>query len=115
LSEGLRVGAVDKPPATGEELLAVFTVLENRLARLEEYSTDSEGSAFPADSRVLQEGESLRAQLAGVEGTEAIGPLFKDLQVQLATMNELHENTNALLEAINENTRATNDLLRASG
>ncbi len=51
----------------GVTMLAVFKVLEKRIARLEEYL---ERSAFQADPRVLAEGEYLKAQLSGVEGTE---------------------------------------------
>lgn len=65
---------MEKPAATKQELLAVFAVLENRIAKLEEHLL-SEGGAgpFKADPAVLAEGEYLKAQLSGVEGTESPG------------------------------------------
>lgn len=41
------------------------------------------GTAAGADPAVLAEGEFLKAQLTGVEGTEGGGPLFKDAPTTL--------------------------------
>jgi hypothetical protein len=47
-----------------------------RVARLAERLHDEGDSAFAADPRVLAEGEFLKAQLGGVQGTEEPRPLF---------------------------------------
>jgi hypothetical protein len=64
----LRVGGVEKPSATKQELLVVFAALESRIAKLEEHLERS--SAFEADPAILAEGEFLKSELSGVEGTE---------------------------------------------
>jgi hypothetical protein len=51
--------------------------------QLGEVLSDQGGTAFEADPAVLAEGEFLKAQLTGVEGTEGRGPLFKDAPTTL--------------------------------
>jgi hypothetical protein len=43
--------------------------------------SDQTATAFEADAAVLAEGEFLKEQLTGVEGTEGRGPLFRDASI----------------------------------
>ena len=70
--------AIDRNTATTNDLL---TVSEARLMQIEGELASRNGGAFEADPEVLDEGEFLKAQLAGVVGTEGPGPLFKDAVV----------------------------------
>lgn len=69
--------AIDKNTKTTNELLVIS---ESRLRQIEEEITDDDGG-FEVDPNILAEGAFLSAQLAGVEGTEGPGPLFKDAPV----------------------------------
>jgi hypothetical protein len=60
--------------ATRNELLALFEILEKRIAHIEAHLE----TAFEVEPEILEEGAFLKGQLAGVEGTEGRGPLFKD-------------------------------------
>ena len=70
--------AINANTSTTHELI---TVSEARLRQVESDLTFQRGRAFAANPAVLAEGEFLKAQLAGVEGTERPGPLFKDAPV----------------------------------
>jgi chromosome segregation ATPase len=60
---------------------ALLTVSNARLAQLEQEVVSGDETAFPADPKLLAEGDFLSAQLAGIQGTEEPRPLFKDAQV----------------------------------
>jgi hypothetical protein len=66
--------AIDKNTKITNELLAIS---EARLSQIEQELTDDD-AGFEVDPNILAEGAFLSAQLAGVEGTEGPGPLFKD-------------------------------------
>jgi len=55
-----------------------LTTVDTRLAHLEQSVTSNGGTSFPADPRVLEEGEFLRTHLTGLLDTERPGPLFND-------------------------------------
>ena len=81
--------------ATANELLAVSSA---RLSQIEEELTEQGQPAFEVDPKILAEAVFLKAQLAGVEGTEGPGPLFKDaLAIQLPSGLEV------LAEAVTTN------------
>ncbi len=86
--------AIKENTATTNQLLAVA---ETRISQIEQDISNGDSSAFQADPRILDEARFLQAQLAGVEGTEGAGPLFKDavfqvtptgLEVLAAAVNE---------------------------
>ena len=67
--------AIDANAATTNELLLISNA---RLTQLEQELVNGADAAFAADPNVLAEGEFLKAQLGGVQGTEDPRPLFKD-------------------------------------
>ena len=70
------LAAINKNTAATNNILATA---DTRLAHLEQsVTTSNDGTAFPADPRVLEEGEFLRTQLTGLLDTERPGPLFND-------------------------------------
>jgi hypothetical protein len=71
--------AINTNTETTNNLLAVSEVRLRQVER--ELAEQDGGSAFEADPAVLAEGQFLTAQLAGVQGTEGRGPLFKDAPV----------------------------------
>lgn len=86
--------AIKDNTATTNQLLAIA---EARISQIEQDIVDRDSSAFEADPRILEEARFLESQLAGVEGTEGPGPLFKDavftviptgLEVLAAAVNE---------------------------
>jgi len=86
--------AINSNTQTTNQLLAVS---EARLQQIEQDLSERDASAFEADPRILEEARFLQSQLAGVEGTEGAGPLFKDavfqptrtgLEVLAAAVNE---------------------------
>ena len=52
-----------------------------QLAQVEQEIVSSGDTPFPADPKVLAEGEFLKTQLSGIQGTEEPRPLFKDAPV----------------------------------
>ena len=56
----------------------LLAISNTQLAQLEQEIVTGDGTAFPADPKVLAEGEFLRAQLGGIQSTEDPRPLFKD-------------------------------------
>lgn len=58
----------------------LLTISNARLAQVEQeiVTGSNNGTAFPADPKVLAEGEFLKAQLGGIQSTEDPRPLFKD-------------------------------------
>jgi len=82
-------GVLSEIHKSNKELLAAITkntgatnkilaTADTRLAHLEQSVTSNDGTAFPADPRVLEEGEFLRTHLIGLLDTERPGPLFND-------------------------------------
>jgi hypothetical protein len=69
------LAAITKNTAATNRILATA---DTRLAHLEQSVTSNDGTAFPADPRVLEEGEFLRTHLTGLLDTERPGPLFND-------------------------------------
>lgn len=70
------LAAITKNTAATNKILATA---DTRLAHLEQSVTSNDGgTAFPADPRVLEEGEFLRTHLTGLLDTERPGPLFND-------------------------------------
>lgn len=67
--------AINNNTKKTNDLLALSNA---QLAQLEQEIASDNGTAFPADPRVLAEGEFLRAQLGGIQSTEDPRPLFKD-------------------------------------
>ena len=86
--------AIKDNTATTNQLLAVA---EARISQIEQDIVTRDTSAFEADPRILEEARFLESQLAGVEGTEGAGPLFKDA-VFTATPTGLE----VLADAVNE-------------
>lgn len=68
------LSAIRDNTAATNSLLATS---DARLHQIEQELADRDG-AFPADANVLAEGEFLKRQLSGIEGTERPGPMFKD-------------------------------------
>jgi hypothetical protein len=56
----------------------LVTAMNTNAQALGNTFSDQGAPAFEADPNVIAEGEFLKAQLTGVEGTEGRGPLFKD-------------------------------------
>jgi hypothetical protein len=71
------LAAINANTKTTNDLLAISNA---RLAQLEQEIVSGD-TPFPADPRVLAEGEFLKAQLSGIQGTEEPRPLFKDAPV----------------------------------
>lgn len=69
------LAAINKNTAATNSILATA---DKRLAHLELSVTSNDGTAFPADPRVLEEGVLLRTHLTGLLDTERPGPLFND-------------------------------------
>jgi hypothetical protein len=67
--------AINANTKTTNDLLAISNA---RLAQLEQEIVSGNDTAFPADPKVLAEGEFLKAQLGGIQSTEDPRPLFKD-------------------------------------
>jgi hypothetical protein len=70
--------AIDKNTKATNQLLVIS---EARLNQIESELTDSDDNLPEVDPAVLAEAAFLKAQLAGIEGNEKPGPLFKDAQV----------------------------------
>jgi hypothetical protein len=86
--------AIKENTATTNQLL---TIAEARISQIEQDIVGRDTSAFEADPSVLDEGRFLAAQLAGVEGTEGPGPLFKN-----AVLPVIPTGLEVLATAVNE-------------
>jgi hypothetical protein len=67
--------AINANTKTTNELIAISNA---QLAQLEQEIVSGNDTPFPADPKVLAEGEFLKAQLGGIQSTEDPRPLFKD-------------------------------------
>jgi len=72
------LAAINANTKTTNDLLAISNA---RLAQLEQEIVSGSDTPFPADPKVLAEGEFLKTQLSGIQGTEEPRPLFKDAPV----------------------------------
>jgi hypothetical protein len=94
------LAAINKNTAAANRILATA---DKRLAQFEQSVASNDGTAFPADPRVLEEGEFLRTHLTGLLDTERPGPLFKDalkkLADETARLTELEHHLRAKIDA----------------
>jgi hypothetical protein len=67
--------------ALRESTRTLVTAMNTNAQALGNTISDQGATAFEADPNVIAEGEFLKAQLTGVEGTEGRGPLFKDASI----------------------------------
>jgi hypothetical protein len=92
------LAAINKNTAATNKILATA---DTRLAHLELSVTSNDGTAFPADPRVLEEGALLRTHLTGLLDTERPGPLFNDALPQ-PTPGGFDDLTTAICTTCNE-------------
>jgi len=81
--ESSQHSAVQIVKALNRSTTTIVGAMKANADQLGSILADQGGTGFEADPAVLAEGEFLKAQLTGVEGTEGGGPKFKDAPTTL--------------------------------